>query len=744
MDKAITAHQAGRLDEAIRRYDRVIAGAPGHADALFMRGTARIQQGALSSAVEDLDRAIQARPGFAKALNNLGIALGQLGRAAEAAASFEEALLADPNYAEAPFNQGNAWSDAGEHAEATDSYRRALALQPIYPEAQLGLGNALRDLGRPEEAETAFRQALAGKPGWPTALNNLGTALHDQGRVRKAAGFYQRAVAAKPDHVDGWINLGNAWLELGQPANAQHAYGSALAVDGESQRAWAGLGNCRTELGAADAAVKAYRKALDCGPATASVLATLAAGLRRVGDLDEAISCAKQALDADPSLGPARATLVQALQHACAWDELDEAAQDPRLADVESPFLSLTLSADPPRNLRAARRRSEKIDEQAKRLGVRLEVAAPGPRQRLRIGYLSADFHGHATAHLMAGLFERHDRARFEIQAYSYGPDDDSPWRRRIVAGADAFIDVAALNPSQAAACIAEAGVDILVDLKGHTEKGRPLITALRPAPVQVAWLGFPGSTGAESIDYALTDAVVTPDGSEADWTEALVRLPGCYQVTDPDQRISTPGPTRQESGLPAGGFVFCSFNQPYKIERRAWDAWMGLLRGQPEAVLWLLAGAETAHARLRQAAADRQVDPGRLVFAPPTEKADHLARIRLADLALDTFTVNGHTTTSDALRAGVPVVTLEGRHFASRVASSVLRAAALAELVTTSEAEYARLASEIAQDPEMLAELRARLSKSEQTPLFDATGFARKLETAYLVMWNRACPGIE
>ncbi len=776
MDKALAAHSEGRLDDAVRGYDRVLSRSPRNSDALFMRGTARIQLEQLEAAVDDLRRAVRLRPDFTKALNNLGIALGRLGDAGAAATAFDRALKVDPGYAEAALNQGNAWAAADEADHAQRSFRRALELDPGNVHARIGLGdalmamgqhpegmaalriaasstdsaadahvslgNALRTVGEPVEAERAYRAALDLRPGWPTALNNLGAALHDQGRVKKAAGFYGRAVSAQPGYAEAWTNLGNAQRELGDLQAAEESLRRAVDLRPTNILAWMGLGNVRTDLGASEAAVKAHRHVVKLSPDSAAAQANLAAALARVAEGPGSIEASRRALTLDPSALRPRASLAQALQHVCAWDELEDAMQEPALEQAESPFLSVTLFDDPARNLAAARRRARRIAEHAETLGAQIETTAPGPRQRLRLGYLSADFHGHATAHLMAGLLERHDRQVVEVNAYSYGPDDGSRWRQRIRDGCDGFIDLAGVSTADAAARIAADGVDILVDLKGHTDNARPAILALRPAPVQVAWLGFPGTTGADFIDYALTDAIVTPEGADEHWTEALVRLPGCYQVTDADQRISDDVPDRLGAGLPAQGFVFCSFNQPYKIERRAWDVWMDLLHDTEGSVLWLLSGQAAALDNLRRQAETRGVSADRLVFAPPVAKPAHLARIRLADLGLDTFTVNGHTTTSDTLWAGVPVVSLRGRHFASRVASSVLHAVGLPDLVAASPDDYFELAHNLAQDPAALADMRARLCDRDKASLFDTQAFARKLERAYLAMWDQALAG--
>jgi protein O-GlcNAc transferase len=358
-------------------------------------------------------------------------------------------------------------------------------------------------------------------------------------------------------------------------------------------------------------------------------------------------------------------------------------------------------------------------------------------KNKLTVGYLSADFHDHATAHLMRSLFGRHDREKFEIHCYSYGPDDNSRYRKQIIEESDQFIDIRGDSHINAARRIYAGAVDILVDLKGHTRGARLGILACRPAPVQVHYLGYPGTTGADFIDYLITDRIVTPEDHAAYYSEKLVYLPHCYQVNDDLQEIATRDWLRSALGLPDKGFVFSSFNLPYKIDPVIFDSWMRILQQVPESVLWLFDDNQNARRNLRREAADRGIKPDRLVFAQKIGKVEHLSRLKSADLALDTRIVNGHTTTSDALWAGVPVVTLQGSHFASRVSSSLLHAVGLPELVTDGLEEYEKLAVRLALRPAELKAVCRKLNMHRlKEPLFDTARFVRNLERAYTEMW--------
>jgi predicted O-linked N-acetylglucosamine transferase (SPINDLY family) len=366
-----------------------------------------------------------------------------------------------------------------------------------------------------------------------------------------------------------------------------------------------------------------------------------------------------------------------------------------------------------------------------------------GLKSKITLGYLSADFHRHATAYLTAELFEKHDRRRFEVVGYSYGPDDGSPMRRRLIKAFDRFSDLKDASFVESAERIAADEVDILVDLKGHTKGARTEILSLRPAPIQVNYLGYPGTMGAPFMDYILVDDFVVPADQQPFFTERLVHLPGCYQVNDSQREISPHTPSRAECGLPEDGFVFCSFNNSYKITPEMFDVWMGLLKAVPGSVLWLLEANRFAPGNLRREAETRGVAAQRLVFARPVPLPEHLARHRLADLFLDTFPVNAHTTASDALWAGCPVLTMAGETFVSRVAGSLLRAVGLPELITKSLEDYQTMALRLARNASVLSELRAKLAANRKTSrLFDAGQFARGVEEAYLTMWEICASG--
>jgi protein O-GlcNAc transferase len=652
---------------------------------------------------------------------------------------------------------------AGRLDTAVAGYRHVLALVPGHGAALAGLfaaldalgtpgspeeavarsnrAEALRRQGRLDLAEAEHRKALEWLPEFGGIRFNYGVLLHARGRTADAAEQYRAAVRLMPAFAPAHSNLGAVLKEMGGHAEAVGALREAVRLAPDLLAAWLNLGAVLKELGDAAGAARGFRSALALDPARAEAHANLAQLCREAGDLPGAVAAFGRALTIGlPDAGGVLAQLVQQRRHLCRWDGLD--ALSARLVRAVAdgttqqahPWIFLGEGAGPAAELGCARRYT----------AWRTRGIAPlpplypcCPKPRLRIGYLSADYHDHATAALIAELIERHDRARVEVIGYSYGPDDGGALRARLARSFDRFVDIGCEPHAAAARRIRADGVDILVDLKGHTQSARPEIAAFRPAPVQAHWLGYPGSMGADFIDYVIADAVTAPDALQPHFAERIVRLPGCYQPNDRTRMIGET-PTRAACGLPVRGVVFCCFNAPYKVNPAIFAVWMRLLASVPGSVLWLLEGHPEAAGNLRREAAARGVDPARLVFSPRLLPARYLARYRLADLFLDTLPVGAHTTASDALWAGLPVLTVLGDAFAGRVGASLLRAVGLPELAVESLADYEAAARRLAGDPAALAEIKNRLAaRRESAVLWDTGRLASDLERAYAAMWT-------
>ena len=753
---AVQHHQAGRLQAAEQIYRQILAMEPDHAHVLHLLGVLAHQVGRRDVAAELIERAVRidgAEPAFH---NSLGISLNDRGRVQEAIACYERALELDPQNSEALNNLGSAWQEQAELARAIDCYRRAIALNSENAESHNNLGNALRDSGRSEDAIASYERALQISPDYAKAHYNLGNALRAHGDYARATECFRRAISLNPDLAEAHINLGNVLCDTGRFIEAIESYRRALLLKPDDIGAQRSLGGALQHDGQIPEAILHYRKILELQPGIAEVCHNLGAALESQGRIAEAIDCYRRALELNPCLPSTLGVLIHDLQQICAWDDLpalarraiDSLESDGRGGLID-PLCLLGLSSPP-----ATPAQQLACGQQWSHLhGTAAVPREPTPTPvnktspRLTIGYLSADFRVHPVAYQIANLLEQHDRSRFSVHGYSYGPGDRSPIRERLVQAVDRFVDIKDAAFADAARQITADGVDILIDLTGYTRLFRPQILALRPAPIQVGYLGFPATMGAPFMDYVLVDDFVVPHGQQPYFSEKLVHLPGCYMAQDSRREISPEAPSRAACALPETGFVFCSFNNSFKINQEMFSIWMDLLREIPGSVLWLSAGKPPVAADNLRAAAERNgIAAERLIFAPRLPlMSDHLARYRRADLFLDTFPYNAHSTASDALWAGCPVLTYAGTTFASRVAGSLLRAIGLPELITSSMDEYREMALRLARDADLLADLRTRLqSNHESHPLFDTVQFARHIEQAFSTMWQIHSTGKE
>jgi protein O-GlcNAc transferase len=595
-----------------------------------------------------------------------------------------------------------------------------------------------------------LQQALQRDPGNPALHYELGN-VYLKAQPKEALKCFRSALKLAPGHPQILLQLGNAYSALSQYEEAAAQFQASLKSDAAQPAAHYNLGNALREMGKPEQAAASYHAALRLDPNDADVHNNLGNVLREMGRLDQAIACYREALRLNPRLHHARLHLLHQRQHVCDWQNLEnEIAEVRRLVREEpaaqiSPFAFLSL---PGATASEQRRCSENwvanrfagLTPDSKRLASFLTRPA---HEKLRIGYLSADFRQHPLTSLAVELMELHDRQGFEIHGYSYGPNDKSAERKRWEQAFDRFHDIRSMSLHQAAQKIFDDQIDILVDLTGYTQNSRTGILALRPAPLQVNWLGYPGTFGAPFADYLITDSFITPPSETAHYNEQLVYLLGSYQPND-RKRLDAATPSRSECGLPASGIVFCCFNQTFKITPQVFDSWMKILSNTEGSVLWLLECNQWAKENLRHAAQARGIDPQKLIFAPRAPQDKHLARHRCADLFLDTQPYNAHTSTSDALWMGLPVLTCAGATFASRVAGSLLQAAGLTELITETPEEYERKAVQLAADPQKLATLRQHLVENRsRLPLFDTPAFTRRLEQAYRKMWQRHSQGL-
>jgi len=649
--------------------------------------------------------------------------------------------------AEAHYRQGNSFLAQAKFADAVTAYGAALSLRPEHVDALVNRATALSELGRHDEALTDSDQALVLAPDDPEIWYNRGNTLQALRRPDQAMTSYDRALALQPDFTDALNNRGHVLLILQHFNEALTSFSRALTLEPDHIDALINRGSALWELKRYDEALAAFDRALGLEPGHAEALYNRGNVLQQLKRHDEALASYERAMAANPDHKYALGGAAECVLRLCDWKRRDDYGRQiaERLASgtaIIPPLTLMSYSDDPALQLQCARayvrdRLPEAFEPLSKRRGPRGD--------KIKLAYLSADFRNHPVGYLTAPLFEGHDRARFDVTGISFGPDDGSPIRDRVVRAFDRFHDVRALDDEGAANLIRDLGVDIAVDLMGHTQDSRTGILARRPAPIQVSYLGFSATMGAGFIDYILGDHIVTPADRQSAFAEQIVQLPDSFWIHH-GQPIAERTPSRAEEGLPAEGFVFCCFNAAAKIAPGMFDIWMSLLASAPASVLWLQGAGASANGRLQSEARSRGIDPARLVFSRWTERReDHLARQRLADLFLDTLPYNAHATASDALWAGLPVVTCRGESFGGRVAASLLSAAGLPELITDNVSDYQDLALSLVRNPASLTAIRSKLAiQRGACPLFDTRRSVRHIEAAYLTMCEAARRGME
>jgi predicted O-linked N-acetylglucosamine transferase (SPINDLY family) len=735
--------QAGRHEAAVAAYDRALAAKPDFAAAHHGLGNAFMAFREPGRAVESYDRLLALDPTHAAGWSNRGNALQALGRHDQAVESYDRALALRPEVALTHYNRANALRTLGRFEVALEAYDRALELSPRLAEAHNNRGITLRALKADEAALSAFDRAITLEPRFVAALIERGNILRETQRPDAALESYGRALAVEPECVEALCNRGSVLVDLRRYDEALENYDRALAVEPKCVEALRSRGSVLVDLRRYDEALESYDRALALEPESANILAEQARALEEMSSHEAAAACLERLLLVSPQHDYALGRLLQARLHGCAWDQhsdlltraTTELAAGRRAVH---PFLALATMSSATLQLRAA----QLLASDGKPAVQPPARKTSRSRSKLRVAYVSADFREHVASYLLAGVFEHHDRNLFETIAISLLPPNDSAMGRRVYAGFDRFVDVSQRTGAAIAALMREMEIDVAVDLMGYTHLGRPEIFARRAAPVQVSYLGHPGTLGAPYIDYILADEFLIPRESAAHYTERVVYLPECFQAND-DRCVVGPRPTRSEAGLPPGGPVFCCFNSSFKLNPAIFSIWMRLLCAVPDSTLWLLADRSATQQNLLREAAARGVGASRLVFAEKLPYAQHLGRLGLADLFLDTFPYNAGATASDALRTGVPVLTCAGEPLAARMAGSLLTTVGLPELITYSLEEYERKALELARHPRSLQRLRARLASNlRSTPLFDTARFCQHLEAAYLQMQERVTRG--
>ncbi|WOL01401.1 putative UDP-N-acetylglucosamine--peptide N-acetylglucosaminyltransferase SEC [Canna indica] len=793
--------QKGRPNEATQCCRQALAINPFLVDAHSNLGNLMKAQGFVQEAYNCYLEALRIQPTFAIAWSNLAGLFMEAGDFSKALLYYKEAIKLKPSLADAYLNQGNVYKAMGMIQEAIMSYRNALQAQPTHAMAYGNLASTFYEQGQLDLAIHHYNQAITCNPQFVEAYNNLGNALKDSGRVEEAINCYQSCLSLQSNHPQALTNLGNIYLEWnmttiaasfykatlavtnglsapynnlaviykqqGNYADAIACYNEVLRIEPTSADGLVNRGNTFKEMGRASEAFQDYIQAVAVRPTMPEAHANLASAYKDSGHVEEAIRSYKQALLLRPDFPEATCNLLHTLQSVCDWDD-----RESRFIEVEGiikrqikmsvlpsmqPFHAIAYPIDPLLALGISRKYAEHCSLIASRYGLlpfphptRLPVKSEGGSGRLRVGYVSSDFVNHPLSHLMGSVFGMHNGNHIEVFCYALTPNDGSEWRQRIQSEAEHFTDVSSMPSDMIAKMINEDKIQILINLNGYTKGARNDVFAMQPAPIQVSYMGFPGTTGATYIDYLVTDEFVSPTHLSHIYSERLVHLPHCYFVNDYKQRnLDVLSPVckykRSGYGLPEDKFIFACFNQLYKMDPELFNTWCNILKRVPNSALWLLRFPAAGEMRLRAYAVSRGVRSDQIIFTNVAMKNEHIGRSALADLFLDTPLCNAHTTGTDVLWAGVPMITLPLEKMATRVAGSLCLATGVGEeMIVSSMKEYEEKAVALAQNPLKLQALTNKLKEARMTcPLFDTSRWVKNLERAYFKMWDLYCSGL-
>jgi predicted O-linked N-acetylglucosamine transferase (SPINDLY family) len=706
---ASSFHQKGQLEQARAHYLEVLKTQPNHSNSLYFLGIINCQTGNFQDAVGLIEKAISIDPQNEVFHVNLAALFTELKKPNLALESYNKAIELNPNNADYHYNRAIVLQNLKKFELALDAYDKAIALNSYDADCHYNRGNVLRELKQPDVALLSYKKSIQINHNHLESYINIANILTELKQFDLAISHYNKAIQLKPNCAETYYNMGNALFEIRNISAAINSYHKAIKLNPNYVEAYFNLGNSLIEAKQAGQALDNYKKVFQLKTDYKFLL-----GL-----------------------------LLHTQSKICDWQGYEESKEELMCKIknnelVSSPFPVLTIIDSTELQYMAADLSVKNDFPEQDNLGPILKR----PKcEKIRIGYYSSDFYNHATSYLMAGLFEGHNRSEFEIIAFSFGPNNGDEMQNRITKSFDKFIDVTSKSDIEVAILSRDMAIDIAVDLKSFTAGMRLGIFAHRCAPIQVNYLGYPGTMAASYIDYIIADKIIIPEENKKYYSEKIAYLPNSYQVNDSNRKISEKIFTREEFGLPKDGFVYCCFNNNYKITPKMFDIWMKILAetANQNSVLWLLEDNKDVSKNLKKEAEKRGVNSNRLIFSGRMLQEEHLARHKLADLFIDTFPCNAHTTCSDALWSGLPVLTLSGQSFTSRVAASLLNAIELPELITSTEEEYAIKAIEFATNLKTLIAIKAKLEKNKlSTALFDTKSFAIGIEKAYKAMYNR------
>ena len=772
----------GDQHAAIKNYKQALSINPGYAKAHYNLGGALQEIDQLDDSIKSYQNAISLEPENAEAHNNLGNVFRELNQLDDAITCYEKAIVINPNYVEAHYsigltfhdlnqlkdtvnsyvkvleikpgfagmhnNLGIVYRELGELNDAVKSYKKALSINSELIEVHNNLGVTYKDLERFDQALICYQNALNINPKYVEALLNTGFIYHKYGQLEKAIKLYMDILNIKPNYAEAYNNLGNAMMDLGQLHEAVKNYERAIIIMPNYSQAYCNQGIAFMALGQNSLADKSYKKAISINPNYAIAHFNRAELFVNLKKFNEAIDSYQTAINLKPNIAYAKGSLLNAKMHLCIWDELSINLKE-IIEEIDSqkkaigPFSLLALIDEPEVQMKATEIYAK---DKHPKMSLLPKLSGVIEHKKIRIGYYSADFRDHPVASLTAELYEKHDRKNFEVYAFSYGPDTNDELNLRIKEGVDYFYDVHLMSHKETVILSRSLEIDIAINLGGFTQDSRTGIFAMNVAPIQVNYLGYSGTMGIDYMHYLIADLTGIPKDKQAYYSEKIAYLPNSFMVNDSKNNASKKIFTKVECGLPAEGFIFCCFNNHYKITPDVFRRWMRILLTVDNSVLWLAEGDSIATNNLRIEAKKNNINENRIIFAPRLNSRDeHLKRIQLADLFLDTLPYNAHATTSDALQVGLPVLTCIGNSFASRVASSLIKSVGLPELITNSHEQYEATAIKLSKSPEKLKIIKDKLKKNlSKSPLYDTKLYTQHLEFAYMLMYDRYKNGLE
>ena len=741
-EEALFLFQNNQLDKAKEVCLERLKENPNNYDILYLLGLVFFQIQNYEKSAEAINRAIKIKPENVDAYNSHAIALVHNKKFEEAIQSWSKAIEIKPDYAEAYYNRGNALFELKKIDQAIESFDKAIKNKPDYIEAYNNLGNIFCDLNRSEESLKSFDKAIEIKPDYAEAYFNRGNALKKFKRLNQAIASYDKAIENKFEKVEVYNYRGHAFLELKKAKDALSSYNKAIKINTDSANSHYNRGLALLQLKREKDAIDSFDTSIKIRPDYAEAYFYRGDAFYSLNKIEEALISYEEAYKINPNQNYLFGQLLFLKNNTCKWNFFEENLEklkneilNKKKSSPPFPLLSLIDS------LKIHKNSAEIFLKSRYPLENTLEpISFRKPNKKIRIGYYSADFYNHAVSHLLVKLFELHDKSKFELIGFYFGPDKNDEMQKRISAAFDQFINVNFKNDKEVAQLSRELNIDIAVDLMGFTRSNRFGIFVEKCAPIQISYLGYSSTTGSNCIDYIIGDEILIPKENQKYYSEKIIYLPDSFMVNDFTKKISDKIFTRKEFNLPETAFIFCSFNKFYKIIPKVFDTWMKLLKQVEGSVLWLIEDNFKGVENLKEEANKRGIDSKRIIFAEYMKShEDYLARYKVADLFIDTIPYNGHTRVSDALWAGLPVLTQIGDSFQSRVSASLLNALDLSELISHSEKQYEDLALKLATNKNELQEIKNKLKKNIlKMPLFNTKIFTKKIETAFVEIHKR------